>query len=65
MKLRELVQILELNGWKSGKRKATSHIVFKKTGCKNNISVSKHGHNSEIPLGTYKKIFRTAGIEGY
>ncbi|MDI9863026.1 type II toxin-antitoxin system HicA family toxin [Flectobacillus sp. DC10W] len=62
MTVAEVTSILESNGWVAVRTKG-SHIIFKKTGNRNNVSVSSHGDGSEIPIGTLRSIFRKAGIK--
>jgi predicted RNA binding protein YcfA (HicA-like mRNA interferase family) len=62
MKVREIIRKLENEGWELRSQKG-SHMVFKKTGVKELITVPNHGLNSEPSIGVMKNISKIAGWE--
>lgn len=61
MKVRDLIRILESNGWRLKKTEG-SHRQFLHP--KKGMVVTVAGHPSkEVPLGTLKSILKSAGLE--
>ena len=55
-KVREVIEILEADGWEYIKTEG-DHRKFKKDGAPRPIIVSGH-LNADMPIGTYKNILR-------
>lgn len=59
-KVKELIHLLEINGWRHV-RTSGDHRIFKKIGNPNNISVP--GKDSkDLAEGTCKQILKDAGL---
>ena len=61
MTAREVIKVLELNGWYEV-RQSGSHKIFKHPENPYNVSVPVHG-GKDIPKGTLNGILKTAGIK--
>jgi len=61
MKPKELIKLLEKDGWKLS-RVNSSHHIFKKVGCKRPIVVPIHNINKDVSIGTLKNILREANL---
>ncbi|MCD4774037.1 MAG: type II toxin-antitoxin system HicA family toxin [Bacteroidales bacterium] len=59
MKPRELIKILEKNGF-IFIRQSGSHAIFKKTG---NVIIVVPIHSKDIPKGTLSSILKDAGLK--
>lgn len=60
MKVREIIKKLEKDGWELRSQKG-SHMVFKKNGVTDLITLPNHGLNSEPSIGVFKSISKIAG----
>ncbi len=58
---RELIKLLEQNGWQLVRIKG-SHHVMKKEGIERQVSVPVH-KGKDIPKGTCKQILKKAGLK--
>lgn len=61
MKVKEVIALLEENGWEYT-RQTGGHRIFKKPGAKRPIPVSGK-LSDDVPKGTLKSILREAGIK--
>ena len=57
MKVRDIIKKLETDGWVLRSQKG-SHMVYKKSGVAELITLPNHGMNSEPSIGVLKGIFR-------
>jgi predicted RNA binding protein YcfA (HicA-like mRNA interferase family) len=62
MKARELLKLLEDNGWILVGQKG-SHMQFKHPDKAGKVTVPSHGGNEDIPRGTLNSILRQAGLK--
>ena len=60
MKAKELIKLIEKNGWKFN-RQTGSHRIFVHEIKKGIVVVPIHG--GDIPIGTLKSILKQAGLE--
>lgn len=58
MKIREVIRLLEENGWEFSRQNG-SHKIYKKGG----QHVSVPDHKGDIPIGTLNSILKTAGLK--
>ena len=61
MKAKELIKILEQNGWKESRQRG-SHKIFKNADFSINISVPDHG-NKDLGKGLVNTILKEAGLK--
>jgi len=61
MNAKQVIRLLEENGWIEVRQKG-SHRIFKHPTITDNIPVADHG-NKDIPIGTLKAILKKAGIK--
>jgi len=61
MKPRELIKLLERNGWHEVRQRG-SHRIFKHPEIHDTISVPDHG-NRDVPVGTLHTILKQAGLK--
>ena len=61
MKAKELIKILEDNGWEESRQRG-SHKIFKNTDFSINISVPDHG-NKDLGKGLVNTILKEAGLK--
>ncbi len=62
MKVREIINLIEKDGWRFDRQKG-SHMIYKhvyKTGI---VVVPNHGLNSDIKKGTENSILKQAGLK--
>jgi predicted RNA binding protein YcfA (HicA-like mRNA interferase family) len=62
LKVRELVQVLEKDGWYLVRQKG-SHKQYKHNKKRGLVTVSGHKDSDEIAPGTLKSIYKQAQIE--
>ena len=60
-KVKEVIDLLEENGWKCVRTKG-SHRIFVKDGARRSIAVPGKPGN-DMPVGTLKSILRESGLE--
>ncbi len=60
MKVRELVKMIEADGWYLSRQKG-SHKIYKHSVKRGIVVVPEHG--GDIPVGTLKSILKQAGLE--
>jgi predicted RNA binding protein YcfA (HicA-like mRNA interferase family) len=61
MKVREVIKLLEANGWTQARQKG-SHRQFVKEGARRPIPIAGKP-SEEMPKGTLNKILREAGLK--
>jgi predicted RNA binding protein YcfA (HicA-like mRNA interferase family) len=61
MKAKELIQILEKEGWRVVRQKG-SHIQLKKDGVIELITIPDHG-KQDVSIGVYNKVLKIAGLK--
>ncbi|TAG57282.1 MAG: type II toxin-antitoxin system HicA family toxin [Cytophagales bacterium] len=59
LKVKEIIKRLENDGWVLRSQKG-SHMVFKKAGVTDLITLPNHGMNAEPSIGVVKSIFKIA-----
>lgn len=59
-KVREVIDLLEANGWKYDRMKG-DHRIFKKQGYRSIVVPGTLNH--DLPEGTYNSILRQAGLK--
>ncbi len=62
MKVREIIKLIENDGWKLYRQKG-SHRIYKHTYKKGIVVVPNHGMNSDIKKGTENSILKQAGLK--
>ena len=62
MKAREIIKILQKDGWKEV-RQVGSHKQFKHPTKKGTVTVAYHTGGEDIPIGTAKNILKQAGLK--
>jgi len=63
LKARELVKLLEDNGWHLA-RVSGSHHHFAKPGERNIVTVPIHSRGRDIPVGLLRSILKAARLKG-
>lgn len=63
MKTRDVLKVLAADGWVERKSSGSGHRVFVHPTKPGHLSVAFHSGNADVPLGTLKKILKTAGLE--
>ena len=61
MKPKEIIKLLQDDGWYELKRKPGSHTQLKHPTKPGKVTVSTHG--GDIPLGTLNSILKQAGLK--
>ncbi|MBO9612283.1 MAG: type II toxin-antitoxin system HicA family toxin [Dyadobacter sp.] len=61
MDAKELIKLLEQNGWREARCRG-SHRIFKHPDMPNAIPVAYHG-SKDIPVGTLNRILKEAGLK--
>jgi predicted RNA binding protein YcfA (HicA-like mRNA interferase family) len=62
LKVRELIRLLERNGWRVV-RVSGSHHHFAKEGERNIVTVPVHAFGRDVPPGLLYSILKVAGIK--
>ncbi|MCI0480732.1 MAG: type II toxin-antitoxin system HicA family toxin [Candidatus Dadabacteria bacterium] len=62
MKVREIIKLIEKNGWYMVRHKGTNHRVFHHSTRKGIVIVSGNS-GDEVPKGTLSAIKRQAGLK--
>ena len=62
MKAKELIKILEADGW-FFVRQTGSHLIYKHATKKGIVVMSHHGLNKDMPNGTENSILKQAGLK--
>lgn len=62
MKVKELIRIIELDGWYFVRQKG-SHMVYKHPSKIGNVIIANHGLNKDVPNGTENSILKQAGLK--
>lgn len=62
MKAREILRIIERDGWRISRQKG-SHRQYKHLYKKGVVTLSFHGLSDDVAPGTLNSIFKQAGIE--
>lgn len=62
MKVREIIQLIEKEGWKFLRQKG-SHMIYKHPNKKGIVVVPNHGLNSDVKKGTQNSILKQAGLK--
>ncbi len=62
MKVREIIKLIEEDGW-SFKRQKGSHMVFIHPTKKGIVVVPNHGFNADVKKGTENSILKQAGLK--
>lgn len=60
MKVREIIKLIEADGWQFV-RQAASHKIYKHAAKKGIVVVPEHG--GDIPTGTLGSIYKQAGLK--
>jgi len=63
MKVRDLLKRLADDGWIEVKGGKGSHRKFKHPTKPGHVTVAFHSANADVPVGTFKNILKTAGLE--
>ncbi len=61
LKYKEIVKILERNGYFLSRQKG-SHMIYKHTNTGNIVPIPMHGKNNPIKIGTFKSIIKQSKI---
>jgi len=62
MKVREVIRLIENDGWKLHRQKG-SHKIYKHPDKKGIVVVPDHGLNSDLKKGTENSILKQAGLK--
>jgi predicted RNA binding protein YcfA (HicA-like mRNA interferase family) len=62
MKVKELIKILENDGWKFMRQKG-SHKIYKHSSKNGIVVLPDHGKNKDIAKGTENSILKQAGLK--
>ena len=62
MNFRELLRILDEDGWKQSRQKG-SHRQFRHLVKKGTVTVAYHSLSDDVPVGTMRNILKQAGWE--
>jgi predicted RNA binding protein YcfA (HicA-like mRNA interferase family) len=62
MKLKELIKLIEVDGWYFVRQKG-SHKVYKHKKKEGIVVLPEHGQNKDIRLGTVNSILKQAGLK--
>ena len=61
MKVREIIKLIEQDGWFLARTGKGSHKVYQHPTKKGNVYISDH--KGDIPKGTLNEIFKQAGLK--
>lgn len=61
MRAKELIKLLENNGWRVVRQKG-SHIQLKNDAVVELITIPDHG-NKEVSIGVYNRVMKIAGLK--
>ncbi len=62
MKVREIIKLIEDDGWNFQRQKG-SHKIYKHPVKMGIVVLPDHGNNSDIKRGTQKSILKQAGLK--
>jgi predicted RNA binding protein YcfA (HicA-like mRNA interferase family) len=63
VKYRELIRIVEADGWRLDRTKG-SHLQFRHSTKSGTVTISAGGKlNSDVPIGTLNSVLRQAGLK--
>ena len=62
MKVREIIKLIEKDGW-SFKRQKGSHMVYTHSTKNGIVVVPNHGMNEDVKKGTENSILKQAGLK--
>jgi len=62
MKVKEIIRLLEQNGWRFERQKG-SHMIYIHPKRKGIVIVPNHGMNNDLKKGTENSILKQAGLK--
>lgn len=62
MKARELIKIIEADGWYVVRQKG-SHVQYKHLAKKGLVTIAVHNISDEVAKGTVNSVFKQAGLK--
>lgn len=62
MKVREIIKLIEKDGWRLDRQKG-SHKIFIHHSKSGHVTVADHGKNEDMKKGTVSHILKQAGLK--